>query len=97
MIVITPNQLKHTNLIFKEYDKFKLKIDELESKIDIQQKINNNLEMLLDNQSSLHRSVSHLNNTIIYNKEQEIRNLKKKLVIGGITVIATGVLFIWIK
>ena len=92
MIVITPQQLKHTNLIFLEHKKLKSEILELNKKLSLQKQINDKLEESLVVQTNTienYKSMESINKDMLYRKDQEIKKYKlsaKGWMIGGISV-----------
>ena len=98
MIVITPQQLKHTNLIFLEHKKLKSEILELNKKLSLQKQINDKLEESLVVQTNTienYKSMESINKDMLYRKDQEIKKYKlsaKGWMIGGISVTVVGVL-----
>lgn len=103
MIVITPQQLKHTNLIFLEHKKLKSEILELNKKLSLQKQINNKLEESLVVQTNTienYKSMESINKDMLYRKDQEIKKYKlsaKGWMIGGISVTVVGVLLLIAK
>ena len=100
MIVITPQQLKHTNLIFLEHKKLKSEILELNKKLSLQKQINDKLEESLVVQTNTienYKSMESINKDMLYRKDQEIKKYKlsaKGWMIGGISVTVVGVLLL---
>ena len=103
MIVITPQQLKHTNLIFLEHKKLKSEILELNKKLSLQKQINDKLEESLVVQTNTienYKSMESINKDMLYRKDQEIKKHKlsaKGWMIGGISVTVVGVLLLIAK
>nr|DAE51808.1 MAG TPA: hypothetical protein [Bacteriophage sp.] len=103
MIVITPQQLKHTNLIFLEHKKLKSEILELNKKLSLQKQINDKLEESLVVQTNTienYKSMESINKDMLYRKDQEIKKYKlsaKGWMIGGISVTVVGVLLLIAK
>lgn len=103
MIVITPQQLKHTNLIFLEHKKLKSEILELNKKLSLQKQINDKLEESLVVQTNTienYKSIESINKDMLYRKDQEIKKYKlsaKGWMIGGISVTVVGVLLLIAK
>ena len=103
MIVITPQQLKHTNLIFLEHKKLKSEILELNKKLSLQKQINDKLEESLVVQTNTienYKSMESINKDMLYRKDQEIKKYKlsaKGWMIGGISVTVVGVLLLITK
>lgn len=103
MIVITPQQLKHTNLIFLEHKKLKSEILELNKKLSLQKQINDKLEESLVVQTNTienYKSMESINKDMLYRKDQEIKKYKlsaKGWMIGGISVTIVGVLLLIAK
>ena len=101
LLVITPEQLKQTNLIFLEHNVFKNKINELEDIIKIQNDINNNLNKdIYLNKDIIYEKDSIINNNTILLYQNSIKldtykNINRRLIIGGIGVTITlGLLLI---
>lgn len=103
MIVITPQQLKHTNLIFLEHKKLKSEILELNKKLSLQKQINDKLEESLVVQTNTienYKSMESINKDMLYRKDQEIKKYKlsaKGWMIGGISVTVVGMLLLIAK
>lgn len=103
MIVITPQQLKHTNLIFLEHKKLKSEILQLNKKLSLQKQINDKLEESLVVQTNTienYKSMESINKDMLYRKDQEIKKYKlsaKGWMIGGISVTVVGVLLLIAK
>lgn len=103
MIVITPQQLKHTNLIFLEHKKFKSDLLDLNKKLSLQKQINDKLEESLVIQANAienYKSMESINKDLLYKKDQEIKKYKlsaKGWMIGGISVTVVGVLLLIAK
>jgi hypothetical protein len=103
MIVITPQQLKHTNLIFLEHKKLKSEILELNKKLSLQKQISDKLEESLVVQTNTienYKSMESINKDMLYRKDQEIKKYKlsaKGWMIGGISVTVVGVLLLIAK
>ena len=103
MIVITPQQLKHTNLIFLKHKKLKSEILELNKKLSLQKQINDKLEESLVVQTNTienYKSMESINKDMLYRKDQEIKKYKlsaKGWMIGGISVTVVGVLLLIAK
>ena len=103
MIVITPQQLKHTNLIFLEHKKLKSEILELNKKLSLQKQINDKLEESLVVQTNTienYKSMESINKDMLYRKDQEIKKYKlsaKGWMVGGISVTVVGVLLLIAK
>lgn len=103
MIVITPQQLKHTNLIFLEYKKLKSEILELNKKLSLQKQINDKLEESLVVQTNTienYKSMESINKDILYQKDQEIKKHKlsaRRWMIGGVSITVVGVLLLITK
>lgn len=103
MIVITPQQLKHTNLIFLEHKKFKSDLLDLNKKLSLQKQINDKLEESLVIQANAienYKSMESINKDLLYKKDQEIKKYKlsaKGWMIGGISVAVVGVLLLIAK
>lgn len=103
MIVITPQQLKHTNFIFLEHKKLKSEILELNKKLSLQKQINDKLEESLVVQTNTienYKSMESINKDMLYRKDQEIKKYKlsaKGWMIGGISVTVVGVLLLIAK
>lgn len=75
LVVITPLQLKQTNLIFIEHKKYKLLISQLENKITHLYKINSSLELI----DSLKTNKIIKDSILITNNFNEIKQLNKKI------------------
>ena len=75
LVVITPLQLKQTNLIFIEHKKYKLLIPQLENKITHLYKINSSLELI----DSLKTNQIIKDSILITNNFNEIKQLNKKI------------------
>ena len=103
MIVLTPQQLQHTNLIFLEHKKLKSEILELNKKLSLQKQINDKLEESLVVQTNTienYKSMESINKDMLYRKDQEIKKYKlsaKGWMIGGISVTVVGVLLLIAK
>lgn len=103
LIVITPTQLKKTNLIFLEHQKLKLEIPQLERKIGLQQEANTILQQSLvvkDQQISNLHEINNINESILLAKDSELKKYKvqnKLFIIGGCTVCASLIFLLIIK
>lgn len=103
LIVITPTQLKKTNLIFLEHQKLKLEIPQLERKIGLQQEANTILQQSLvvkDQQISNLHEINNINESILLAKDGELKKYKvqnKLFIIGGCTVCASLIFLLIIK
>lgn len=95
LVVITPQQLKATNLIFLEHKKFKLEIPELKKQLTSYESLINSYERTDSvrnaqiNRLMLHAQVSE---QVIQSQLKEINKLESKkkfykgLTVGGVTV-----------
>ena len=95
LIVITPTQLKKTNLIFLEHQKLKLEVEQLENKIGLHEETNSLLQQLLEVKeqqiSNLHK-INTFNESLLNIKEEELKKCKvqnRLFVIGGCTICAS--------
>ena len=92
LIVITPIQLKQTNLIFVEHSMLKLEVEILGRKVDIQEKLNENLSQSLvvkDQKIWNLESTNSLRQVLIDDQNKEIKKLKREkkwLIFGGCTI-----------
>ena len=101
LLVITPIQLKNTNLIFLEHKFYKNKIHELEGVIkvqgDINTTLNNNLlikESIITEKDSIIMDKTKLHYDT-YLKLDAYKDFNKKLIISGVAITITlGVLLI---
>ena len=75
MIVITPQQLKHTNLIFLEHKKLKSEILELSLQKQISDKLEESL-VVQTNTIENYKSMESINKDMLYRKDQEIKKYK---------------------
>lgn len=101
LIVITPFQLRKTNLIFLEHSKLKLEVEELnkqiidyESMIDYCKKLSNNKQVQIDSLlNGYHRSqlIIENKNSIISKQDKKLK-VRKTITICGITVGVVGIL-----
>lgn len=95
LVVITPQQLKATNLIFLEHKKFKLEIPELKKQITSYESLinsyerNDSVKNAQINRFMLHAQASE---QVMRNQLREINKLESKkklykgLTVGGVTV-----------
>lgn len=95
LVVITPQQLKATNLIFLEHKKFKLEIPELKKQITSYESLinsyerNDSVKNAQINRLMLHAQASE---QVMQNQLREINKLESKkklykgLIVGGVTV-----------
>lgn len=95
LVVITPQQLKATNLIFLEHKKFKLEIPELKKQITSYESLinsyerNDSVKNAQINRLMLHAQASK---QVMQNQLREINKLESKkklykgLTVGGVTV-----------
>ena len=95
LVVITPQQLKATNLIFLEHKKFKLEIPELKKQIISYESLinsyerNDSVKNVQINRLMLHAQASE---QVMQNQLREINKLESKkklykgLTVGGVTV-----------
>lgn len=95
LVVITPQQLKATNLIFLEHKKFKLEIPELKKQITSYESLinsyerNDSVKNAQINRLMLHAQASE---QVMQNQLREINKLESKnklykgLTVGGVTV-----------
>lgn len=95
LIVITPTQLKKTNLIFLEHQKLKLEVKQLENKIGLHEETNSLLQQLLEVKeqqiSNLHK-INTFNESLLSIREEELKKYKvqnRLFVIGGCTICAS--------
>lgn len=101
LIVITPLQLRKTNLIFLEHSKFRLEVKELntqiadyESMINYYKEVSNNKQIQIDSLlNSYHRSqlIIENKNSIISKQDRKLK-VRKTITICGITVGVVGIL-----
>lgn len=88
LVVITPQQLKATNLIFLEHKKFKLEIPELKKQLTSYESLINSYERTDSvrnaqiNRLMLHAQASEQE----INKLESKKKLYKGLTVGGVTV-----------
>lgn len=95
LVVITPQQLKATNLIFLEHKKFKLEVPELKKQITSYESLinsyerNDSVKNVQINRLMLHAQASE---QVMQNQLREINKLESKkklykgLTVGGVTV-----------
>lgn len=95
LVVITPQQLKATNLVFLEHKKFKLEIPELKRQITSYESLinsyerNDSVKNAQINRLMLHAQASE---QVMQNQLREINKLESKkklykgLTVGGVTV-----------
>lgn len=98
LVVITPQQLKQTNLIFLEHNKLRLENIQLYKQVDCMENIIiNNNEQLSIQEHSINTAVKELDNAteLILHQNKELAKYKSKtkvfkgLTIGGITIGVT--------
>ena len=106
LVVITPQQLKATNLIFLEHKKFKLEIPELRKQITSYESLinsyerNDSVKNAQINRLMLHAQASE---QVMQNQLREINKLESKkklyrgLTIGGFTVSAVLLITLLLK
>lgn len=103
LIVITPSQLKQTNLIFAEHQKLKSLNIQLDSKYTIQEEISsilNQSTIVKDLQITNLQAINNINKTTLLNTNKELSQYKKRqniLVIGGCTIGASLTLLLLFK
>lgn len=106
LVVITPQQLKATNLIFLEHKKFKLEIPELKRQIVSYESLINSYEKADSirnaqiNRLMLHAQVSEQamqNQLREINKLESKKRLYKGLTVGGVTVSAVLLITLLLK
>ena len=92
LIVISPSQLKRTNLIFLEHKKLKLVNKELENQISSYQLLYNNSLKIdsVQRQIIYEKDLQIQNQTIMINKQKSVI---KYLSVGGIVTILAAILF----
>lgn len=101
LVIITKEQLKLTNTIFLEHEKYSLQIPELERKLGLQQQTDSLLRQSLvvkDQQISNLHEINTANESILLNKDKELKKYKvqnKLFIIGGCTV-CTSLIFLLI-
>lgn len=106
LIVITPIQLKQTNLIFLEHQKLQLENIELNNQINDYNSMLNNYDYMINTRT---KQIDTLN-SIIINKDKELKNINKSLektklekkiytgiAIGGITISVSLLLILLIS
>ena len=95
LVVITPQQLKLTNLIFLEHKKFKLEIPELKKQLTSYESLINSYKQtdsIRNTQINNLITQTQISEQIIQNQFKEINKLNskkrfyKKLTIGGVTI-----------
>lgn len=101
LIVITPFQLRKTNLIFLEHSKLKLEVKELnkqivdyESMISYCKELSNNKQVQIDSLlNGYHRSqlIIENKNSIISKQDRKLK-VRKTITICGITIGVVGIL-----
>lgn len=101
LIVITPFQLRKTNLIFLEHSKLKLEVKELnkqivdyESVVSYCKELSNNKQAQIDSLlTSYHRSqlIIENKNSIISKQDRKLK-VRKTITICGITIGVVGIL-----
>ena len=99
LIVITPQQLKQTNLIFLEHSKLKSDVYLLNGKIKLESEINSKLkeaikikDITIDN----YKLIDNINRDIIAKKEKTLQKYKA-WTIGGIAITTAGILLLIVK
>lgn len=103
LIVITPSQLKQTNLIFAEHQKLKSLNIQLDSKYTIQEEISsilNQSTIVKDLQITNLQAINSINKTTLLNTNKELSQYKRRqklLVIGGCTIGASLTLLLLFK
>lgn len=101
LIVITPLQLKQTNLIFLEHSKFKLEVKELNKQVndyeaivkycrDINSKKQIQIDSLLSGYNKSQLIIQDKNNLIL--KQDKKLSRRKTITICGITVGVIGII-----
>lgn len=101
LIVITPFQLRKTNLIFLEHSKLKLEVKELnkqivdyESMVSYCKELSNNKQVQIDSLlNGYHRSqlIIENKNNIISKQDKKLK-VRRTITICGITVGVVGIL-----
>lgn len=92
LVLITPLQLKHTNLIFVEHNALKLKVDVLTNIVTDYTYVIANDNIIINNknkQIDILQKADSSNKQIIYNQNLQISKQKesiKWLTIGGVTI-----------
>lgn len=103
LVLITPLQLKHTNLIFVEHNALKLKVDVLTSIVEDYTYIIANNNIILSNktkQIDILEKADSTNRLTIYNQQLHISKQKetmKWLTIGGVTISLSLLLLLIVK
>lgn len=103
LIVITPLQLKQTNLIFLEHNRLQLEKVQTDIQINAYNKLINNYEYsdsIKNNKISLlSNTVEEYNNTIINQNKQlsKLHNKNKIFTICGVAICASLGLLLFIK
>ena len=90
LIVITPTQLKETNLIFLEHKTFRLKIEELDKKITLQNQIEDKLNssiILKDSIISSYERMNAINTSLLNEKDKQQKVLSRNVIIGSAVII----------
>lgn len=106
LVVITPQQLKATNLIFLEHKKLKLEVPELHTQISSYESLIKSYEKSDSIQNAkIERLLLHAENSeqVMQNQLREINKLESKnklfkgLTIGGVTVSVALLIAMLIK
>ncbi len=106
LIVITPQQLKATNLIFLEHKKLKLEVPELSMQINSYESLIKSYEQSDSIQNAkIERLLLHAENSeqVMQNQLREINKLESKnkifkgLTIGGVTVSVALLIAMFVK
>ena len=106
LIVITPQQLKATNLIFLEHKKLKLEVPELRMQINSYESLIKSYEQSDSIQNAkTERLLLHAENSeqVMQNQLREINKLESKnkifkgLTIGGVTVSVALLIAMFVK
>lgn len=106
LIVITPQQLKATNLIFLEHKKLKLEVPELRMQINSYESLIKSYEQSDSIQNAkIERLLLHAENSeqVMQNQLREINKLESKnkvfkgLTIGGVTVSVALLIAMFVK
>lgn len=91
LIVITPQQLKITNLIFLEHRKLLAENKELYSKLDLQDKLLSKYESNITTLNSVvvnYKELNNINKELLLSKDKEISRYKRKVISIGIVSVA---------
>lgn len=103
LIVITPQQLKHTNLIFLEHSKLRKQVKLVNDKLKLSNEINSNLEksiVLKDQEIENYKNIEKTYKSEILINEDRLRKQKRKTykwMIGGIAVSVTSLILLIVK